>query len=71
MGRDQCSACGETVQIAGGITGLWQQDHEPTGGMTLEFTDGSVHFLCFDCIDELPDNPKTGDVDALASEGAD
>jgi hypothetical protein len=30
--------------------------------MTLEFDDGSEEFLCFDCIDALPDEPTTGDV---------
>ena len=27
--------------------------------------DGTEHFLCFDCIEELPDDPDAADVDAL------
>jgi len=37
----------------------------PTGGMTLEFEDDTEHFLCMDCIDELPDYPDAEDVDAI------
>jgi len=33
--------------------------------MTLEFADGTEHFLCFDCIEELPDDPSEADVAAL------
>jgi hypothetical protein len=32
----------------------------------LEFGDGSEHFLCYDCIERLPDEPGRGDVDALS-----
>ncbi len=66
MSSDPCDGCGEDVAIAGGIADLWSGGGEPTGGMTLEFEDGSEHFLCFDCIDRLPDYPTAGDVAELS-----
>ncbi|AAG20551.1 hypothetical protein VNG_2477H [Halobacterium salinarum NRC-1] len=33
--------------------------------MTLEFDDGTEHFLCFECIEALPDAPTAADVEAL------
>ena len=66
MARSRCEACGETVRIAGGIGGIWRGAQTPTGGMTLELDDGSEHFLCFDCIDRLPDDPVRADVEAIA-----
>lgn len=68
MARDTCEACAETVEIGGGISGIWSSDPERTGGMTLEFEDGSEHFLCFSCIEALPDEPTAEDVSDLQSE---
>lgn len=66
MAKESCEGCGESVKIAGGIANLWTLEHDATGGMTLEFdADGSEHFLCFDCIDRLPDDPRDEDVAAL------
>ena len=65
MARETCAGCGKRVKIAGGIASIWSFSHEPTGGMTLEFEDGSEHFLCFDCIDQLPDYPTRADVKDL------
>lgn len=65
MARDPCDACGEAVPIGGGIAGIWSSDPEATGGMTLEFLDGSEHFLCFACIEALPDDPTAADVAEL------
>ena len=66
MASDICEGCGEQVTIAGGIANLWTLEADSTGGMTLEFdSDGSEHFLCFDCIDGLPDDPRAEDVAAL------
>ena len=66
MTTDPCDGCGEQVKIAGGIANLWTLEKDATGGMTLEFdSDGSEHFLCFDCIDRLPDDPTAEDVAAL------
>jgi hypothetical protein len=67
MASEPCDACGEDVPIGGGISGIWSSDPEGTGGMTLEFEDGTEFFLCFDCIAELPDEPSAEDVDALDS----
>ncbi len=65
MASDRCDACDERVHIAGGIADIWSFSHEPTGGMTLEFEDGTEHFLCHACIERLPDHPSAADVDAL------
>lgn len=65
MASEPCESCGDDVPIGGGISGIWSSDPEGTGGMTLEFEDGSEFFLCFDCIEELPDEPSAGDVAAL------
>jgi hypothetical protein len=66
MATETCEGCGEQVKIAGGIANLWTLDNDATGGMTLEFdADGSEHFLCFECIDGLPDDPTAEDVAAL------
>ncbi|MFB6184936.1 MAG: hypothetical protein ABEI96_10310 [Haloarculaceae archaeon] len=51
-----CDGCGEDVTIAGGIANLWTLENDSTGGLTLELTDGSEHFLCYDCIERLPDD---------------
>lgn len=68
MASDPCDACGEDVRIGGGISGLWSSDPQGTGGMTLELADGSEHFLCFDCIDRLPETPDRSDVESLTDE---
>ncbi len=65
MGRRRCDRCGDAVKIGGGIAAIWSFEPEPTGGMTLEFEDGTEHFLCFDCIEQLPDHPSAADVDAV------
>ena len=67
MAYDPCDGCGESVPIGGGISGMWSSDPRGTGGMTLELLDGSEHFLCFSCIDALPDEPTAADVADLAT----
>ena len=69
MAREPCDGCGRDVPIAGGIANLWTLEREETGGLTLEFEDGSEHFLCFDCVERLPEEPVAGDVDALSDSG--
>jgi len=70
MTTDPCDGCGRPVKIAGGIANLWSFDGDRTGGVTLEFdADGSEHFLCFDCIEALPEDPTAADVEALPSDG--
>lgn len=66
MASQPCDGCGRRVHIAGGIADLWSFSQEPTGGMTLEFEDGTEHFLCHDCIERLPDHPSASDVEALS-----
>lgn len=65
MASERCDGCGRSVHIAGGIADLWSFSGEPTGGMTLEFEDATEHFLCYECIDRLPDHPSAEDVTAL------
>ena len=65
MASQPCDGCDEDVPIAGGIANLWTLEKRSTGGLTLELADGSEHFLCFDCIEELPDDPSEADVAAL------
>lgn len=65
MATEPCDACGEAVPIAGGIANLWSFRGDETGGMTLELRDGSEFFLCFECIEKLPENPTAADVEAI------
>ncbi|SEW14660.1 DUF7561 family protein [Halobacterium jilantaiense] len=62
---ERCDACRDEVRLAGGIANIWSSEPIHTGGMTLEFEDNTEHFLCFDCIEDLPDDPEESDVDAL------
>lgn len=60
---DRCDGCEKEVTIAGGIANFWTMDATETGGLELTFdADGSEHFLCFECIDRLPDEPTAADV---------
>ena len=70
MASAVCNGCGVNVPIAGGIAAIWSFEPEKTRGMTLTFEDDSEHFLCFECIDQLPDYPTSSDVDALDSDSA-
>lgn len=65
MAKEPCDGCGRRVQIAGGIANLWTFDGDETGGLTLELHDDTEHFLCYDCIECLPDDPTAADVSAL------
>ncbi len=65
MASEPCDGCGTEVNVAGGISAMWNYEHEPTGGMTLEFEDGTEHFLCFECVDTLPEYPTAEDVTTL------
>jgi hypothetical protein len=67
MARELCDGCGRTLQIAGGIVNLWSFGGDRSEGLTLELADGSEHFLCYDCIERLPDDrePTAEDVAAL------
>jgi hypothetical protein len=61
MSSKRCEGCGDRVRVAGGIGDMWNAP-SPSGGMTVEFDDGSEFFLCFECIEALPDEPSKGDV---------
>ena len=67
MAKRRCDGCGTKVKIAGGIGDFWSFDFTPTGGMILELADGSEHFLCYDCIERLPEDRvvRAEDVGAL------
>jgi hypothetical protein len=69
MAREPCDGCGRALKIAGGIANLWSFGGDRTEGLTLELADGSEHFLCYDCIERLPDErePTAEDVAALPS----
>lgn len=71
MASEPCDGCGKDVTIAGGIANVWSFQHENTDGITLEFRDDTEHFLCFDCIERLPDDPTAADVAELGDETAD
>lgn len=64
MATEPCDGCNRAVPIAGGIADLWSFGGT-TGGLTLELADGTEHFLCFECIERLPDAPQRADVAAL------
>ena len=68
MGSQRCDGCGSRVRIAGGIGDFWTFSGESSGGIDLELADGTDHFLCFDCIERLPDDRDVvaADVAALA-----
>jgi hypothetical protein len=70
MAREPCDGCGKSVPIAGGIANLWTLEKEETGGISLVLADDSEHFLCFECVERLPDDsePTAADVEALASD---
>ncbi|WP_101295087.1 DUF7561 family protein [Halegenticoccus soli] len=56
MSSEPCDGCGRRVRIAGGIGDFWSFAEGSTGGIDLELADGSRHFLCFDCLERLPDD---------------
>ncbi|MFB6205435.1 MAG: hypothetical protein ABEJ05_02765 [Haloglomus sp.] len=72
MAREPCDGCGRSLKIAGGIANLWSFGGDRAEGLTLELRDGSEHFLCYDCIERLPDDsdPTAADVAALSHHDA-
>ncbi|MBV0924427.1 hypothetical protein KTS45_09455 [Halomicroarcula limicola] len=70
MASQPCDGCGTSVSIAGGIANIWTQKARPTEGIVLELGDGTEHFLCYSCIDRLPDDHEVtaADVAALPEE---
>jgi hypothetical protein len=72
MATARCDGCGESVPVAGGPSDLWTLEGDQSGGVTLELADGSEPFLCFGCLERLPDDETiTADhVDALDADGS-
>lgn len=70
MAGSRCDGCDREVPVAGGIANFWTLEHTETGGMTLELADGSEHFLCFECIERLPEDTEvtSEDVATLAAD---
>ncbi|QKY20137.1 hypothetical protein B4589_007005 [Halolamina sp. CBA1230] len=70
MATQRCDGCDRRVRIGGGIGDFWSFNNDgPTQGMDLELAAGEEFFLCFDCIEQLPDDrdATAADVDALPS----
>ena len=67
MSSQRCDGCGERVRIGGGIGDFWTLESGSTEGIELELADGSEWFLCFACIEQLPDDRDViaADVEAL------
>ena len=67
MAKRACDGCGRRVRLGGGIGDLWSFERGSTDGLLLELADGTEHFLCYDCIDRLPDDEEIteGDVAQL------
>jgi hypothetical protein len=70
MSTQRCGGCGATVRIGGGLGDFWSFERGSTGGLDLELADGTELFLCFECIDRLPEDRDVtaADVEALPSE---
>lgn len=64
MAKRTCDGCDARVSVGGGAETLWTTGESP-GGMALTLADGTDHFLCFDCVEALPD-----DRDATAADVA-
>lgn len=67
MAKEPCDGCGRPVNIGGGIANIWTLETKPTEGMTVELADGTEHFLCYECMEALPDDREVTahDIDAL------
>jgi hypothetical protein len=67
MAKEPCDGCGTPVNIGGGIANIWTLETKQTGGMTLELADGTEHFLCYDCMEQLPEDREVtaDDIDSL------
>ncbi|GAD53313.1 hypothetical protein MBEHAL_2073 [Halarchaeum acidiphilum MH1-52-1] len=71
MSKRRCDACGSRVEVPGGVGDFWDfgsLEKEGAGGLTLELGDESEFFLCFDCIETLPEDPTRADVREITDE---
>ena len=66
MSTQRCDGCGRRVRVGGGIGDMWSFETGSTDGLTLELADGTEHFLCYDCIEALPDDEEV-DADHIAA----
>ena len=66
MSTQRCDGCGRRVRVGGGIGDMWSFETGSTDGLTLELADGTEHFLCYDCIEALPDDEEV-DADHVAA----
>jgi hypothetical protein len=69
MASQKCDGCGDSVRVAGGIANIWTLEKDTTGGLTLDLADGSEAFLCFDCIEKLPDDDEITSEHVVALDG--
>ena len=69
MGVQRCDGCGSKVRIGGGIGDFWTFAGESSGGIDLELADGTDHFLCFDCVERLPEERDATEADVAALSG--
>ncbi len=65
MASETCDGCGRDVNIGGGRGHIWAFDDTGLEGMTLELESGREVFLCFSCIEALPEEPTVEDIEAL------
>lgn len=65
MASRTCEGCSRDVRIGGGMANLWTLEGGTTAGMTVELDDGTEYFLCFECVEALPNEPTNSDVDQL------
>lgn len=68
MAKEPCDGCGESINIGGGIANIWTLEAKQTGGMTLELADGTEHFLCYDCMEQLPEDREVTAADIASIE---
>lgn len=65
MASESCDGCGRDVSVGAGLETLWTFEGARTDGVTVEFEDGTEHFLCFECTGALPEEPTAEDVAAI------
>lgn len=65
MSKRRCAGCQRRVHVGGNRGNFWRFDAANPQGITLELRDESEHFLCFDCVEALPEEPAATDVASL------
>ena len=67
MATRTCDGCGERVSVGGGAETLWTTGSAP-GGVALTLADDTDHFLCFGCVERLPESRDATAADVAALE---